>query len=114
MPAHRQTDTHTHTKPDAPPLVCVSGSRVKRLVFPLGLMALSASMFYPQQAASIAKVTAVCGWIYVCNNVGSSLLIWEGYGFLQERLAVKCACVKEVIRAVGYLALFPFASSVEC
>ena len=35
-----------------------SGSRVKRLVFPAGLMALSASVFYPQQTASLLKVGA--------------------------------------------------------
>ncbi|XP_028425193.1 MICOS complex subunit MIC26 isoform X3 [Perca flavescens] len=33
------------------------GSRVKQLVFPVGLMALSASMFYPQQAAALLKVS---------------------------------------------------------
>uniref|UniRef100_A0A674AP91 MICOS complex subunit n=1 Tax=Salmo trutta TaxID=8032 RepID=A0A674AP91_SALTR len=37
-------------------LYLAKGSRVKRLVFPVGLMALSASMFYPQQATSLAKV----------------------------------------------------------
>ena len=35
---------------------CLSGSKVKRVVFPVGLMALSASMFYPQQAAALLKV----------------------------------------------------------
>lgn len=29
---------------------------MKRLVFPVGLMALSGSMFYPQQAAALLKV----------------------------------------------------------
>ncbi|KAM6953782.1 apolipoprotein O, b [Aplochiton taeniatus] len=38
-------------------LFLAKGSRVKRLVFPVGLMALSASLFYPQEAASIAKVS---------------------------------------------------------
>uniref|UniRef100_A0A3B3Y023 MICOS complex subunit n=1 Tax=Poecilia mexicana TaxID=48701 RepID=A0A3B3Y023_9TELE len=38
---------------------CVAppGSRLKRLAFPAGLMALSASMFYPQQAAALAKLS---------------------------------------------------------
>ncbi|CAJ1082714.1 MICOS complex subunit MIC26-like isoform X1 [Xyrichtys novacula] len=38
-------------------LYLAKGSKVKRLVFPVGLMALSASMFYPQQAASLLKVS---------------------------------------------------------
>ncbi|XP_031141029.1 MICOS complex subunit MIC26 isoform X1 [Sander lucioperca] len=38
-------------------LYLAKGSRVKQLVFPVGLMALSASMFYPQQAASLLKVS---------------------------------------------------------
>ncbi|KAF3836415.1 hypothetical protein F7725_028973 [Dissostichus mawsoni] len=36
-------------------LFLAKGSRVKQVVFPVGLMALSASMFYPQQAASVLK-----------------------------------------------------------
>ncbi|XP_073686832.1 apolipoprotein O, b [Garra rufa] len=38
-------------------LFLAKGSRVKRLMFPTGLMALSASMFYPQHAASVARTT---------------------------------------------------------
>ncbi len=44
-------------------LFSLSGSRVKRLIFPVGLMALTASMFYPQQAASLLKV---CVCVCVC------------------------------------------------
>ncbi|XP_060949736.1 apolipoprotein O, b isoform X2 [Limanda limanda] len=36
-------------------LYLAKGSRVKRLLFPVGLVALSASMFYPQQAAAVLK-----------------------------------------------------------
>ncbi|XP_033964909.1 apolipoprotein O, b [Pseudochaenichthys georgianus] len=36
-------------------LFLAKGSRVKQVVFPVGLMALCASMFYPQQAASALK-----------------------------------------------------------
>ncbi|XP_047664578.1 apolipoprotein O, b isoform X2 [Tachysurus fulvidraco] len=36
-------------------LYLAKGGRVKRLLFPTGLMTLSASVFYPQQAASLAK-----------------------------------------------------------
>ncbi|XP_029935881.1 apolipoprotein O, b [Myripristis murdjan] len=45
-------------------LYLAKGSRVKRLVFPVGLMVLSASMFYPQQAASLFKVSrdSAYGW----------------------------------------------------
>uniref|UniRef100_A0A674APC0 Apolipoprotein O, b n=1 Tax=Salmo trutta TaxID=8032 RepID=A0A674APC0_SALTR len=52
------------------------GSRVKRLVFPVGLMALSASMFYPQQATSLAKV-CVC-----LPPLSLSLPNGKGCGFL--------------------------------
>ncbi|KAF7691649.1 apolipoprotein O, b [Silurus meridionalis] len=38
-------------------LYLANGGRVKRLLFPTGLMALSASMFYPQHTASLAKET---------------------------------------------------------
>ncbi|XP_007541398.1 MICOS complex subunit MIC26 [Poecilia formosa] len=38
-------------------LYLARGSRLKRLAFPAGLMALSASMFYPQQAAALAKLS---------------------------------------------------------
>ncbi|XP_048850609.1 MICOS complex subunit MIC26-like isoform X1 [Brienomyrus brachyistius] len=34
-----------------------AGSRIKKLIYPTGLMALGASLYYPQQAASIAKTT---------------------------------------------------------
>lgn len=32
------------------------GSRIKKLIYPTGLMALATSLYYPQQAASVAKV----------------------------------------------------------
>jgi len=40
-------------------LICFdwTGSTIKRLMFPTGLMALSASMFYPQHAASVARAS---------------------------------------------------------
>ncbi|XP_041823628.1 apolipoprotein O, b [Melanotaenia boesemani] len=45
-------------------LYLAKGSRMKRLVFPVGLMALSASMFYPQQAATLLKMSrdSAYGW----------------------------------------------------
>ncbi|XP_028839111.1 apolipoprotein O, a isoform X2 [Denticeps clupeoides] len=36
-------------------LFLARGSRLKRLIYPTGLMALGASLYYPQQAAEIAK-----------------------------------------------------------
>ncbi|KAJ0022581.1 hypothetical protein NQD34_014715 [Periophthalmus magnuspinnatus] len=38
-------------------LYLAKGSRLKRLAFPLGLVALSSSMFYPQQAAALLKLS---------------------------------------------------------
>ncbi|ROK23328.1 MICOS complex subunit MIC26 [Anabarilius grahami] len=38
-------------------LYIAKGSTVKRLIFPTGLMALSASMFYPQHAVSVARAS---------------------------------------------------------
>ncbi|XP_051538852.1 apolipoprotein O, b [Myxocyprinus asiaticus] len=38
-------------------LYLAKGSTVRRLIFPTGLMALSASVFYPQHAASVARFT---------------------------------------------------------
>ena len=49
---------------------CLSGSKVKRLVFPVGLMALSASMFYPQQAAALLKVCSSSSSQSNVYNVG--------------------------------------------
>ncbi|KAK3527656.1 hypothetical protein QTP86_030760 [Hemibagrus guttatus] len=38
-------------------LFLARGSRMKRLIYPTGLMAVGASMYYPQEAATIAKST---------------------------------------------------------
>lgn len=38
-------------------LFLARGSRVKRLVYPAGLMAVSTSLYYPERAASIARST---------------------------------------------------------
>uniref|UniRef100_A0A8C7LKY9 Apolipoprotein O, b n=1 Tax=Oncorhynchus kisutch TaxID=8019 RepID=A0A8C7LKY9_ONCKI len=55
-------------------------SRVKRLVFPVGLMALSASMFYPQQAA-LAKVSwySMYSWSQQGRDAGKTL--WKDLPF---------------------------------
>lgn len=38
-------------------LFLARGSRIKRLIYPTGLMSISASLYYPEQAAAIAKST---------------------------------------------------------
>ncbi|XP_055738247.1 MICOS complex subunit MIC26-like [Salvelinus fontinalis] len=62
-------------------LYLAKGSRVKRLVFPVGLMALSASMFYTQQAASLAKVSwySMYSWSQQGRDAGKTL--WKDLPF---------------------------------
>ncbi|NXU52887.1 MIC26 protein, partial [Turnix velox] len=45
-------------------LFLARGSKIKKLVYPASLMGIGASMYYPQQAAAIAKVasTQVYDW----------------------------------------------------
>ncbi|NXJ95948.1 MIC26 protein, partial [Corythaixoides concolor] len=38
-------------------LFLARGSKIKKLVYPTGLMGIGASMYYPQQAVAIAKVS---------------------------------------------------------
>lgn len=45
-------------------LFLARGSRIKKLLYPAGLMTLSASLYYPEQAATIAKSTGDC--VYDC------------------------------------------------
>ncbi|XP_056595013.1 apolipoprotein O, b [Triplophysa dalaica] len=53
-------------------LYLAKGSTVKRLIFPTGLMAVSASMFYPQHAASVARITKDC--LYSWGSEGRVVL----------------------------------------
>ncbi|XP_025050863.1 MICOS complex subunit MIC26 isoform X1 [Alligator sinensis] len=46
------------------------GSKIKRLVYPVGFMGIGASLYYPQQAVAIAKVT------------GSRLYDWSLQGYI--------------------------------
>uniref|UniRef100_A0A674K830 MICOS complex subunit n=1 Tax=Terrapene triunguis TaxID=2587831 RepID=A0A674K830_9SAUR len=46
------------------------GSKIKRLVYPVGFMGIGASLYYPQQAVAIAKVT------------GSRLYDWSLQGYV--------------------------------
>ncbi|XP_054685708.1 MICOS complex subunit MIC26 isoform X1 [Grus americana] len=51
-------------------LFLARGSKIKKLVYPAGLMGIGASMYYPQQAASIAKVA------------GTQLYDWSLQGYI--------------------------------
>ncbi|XP_068196530.1 MICOS complex subunit MIC26-like [Antennarius striatus] len=43
-------------------LFLARGSRIKRLVYPAGLVTLSTSLYYPKQAVTIAKSTGECAY----------------------------------------------------
>lgn len=45
-------------------LFLARGSRIKKLIYPTALMTVSASLYYPEQAATIAKSTGEC--VYDC------------------------------------------------
>ncbi|NXJ78615.1 MIC26 protein, partial [Trogon melanurus] len=51
-------------------LFLARGSKIKKLVYPAGLMSIGASMYYPQQAAAIAKVA------------GTQLYDWSLQGYI--------------------------------
>ncbi|KFO89006.1 Apolipoprotein O, partial [Buceros rhinoceros silvestris] len=51
-------------------LFLARGSKVKKLVYPTGLMGISASMYYPQQAVAVAKVA------------GTQLYDWSLQGYI--------------------------------
>ncbi|KAM7390069.1 hypothetical protein PAMA_008305 [Pampus argenteus] len=58
-------------------LYLAKGSRVKRLMFPAGLMALSASMFYPQQAASLLKVSRDAAYTWAQQGRAAAETLWK-------------------------------------
>uniref|UniRef100_A0A8D3D2K4 Apolipoprotein O, b n=1 Tax=Scophthalmus maximus TaxID=52904 RepID=A0A8D3D2K4_SCOMX len=66
------------------------GSRAKRLVFPVGLMALSASMFYPQQAASLLKASrdSACTWAQQGRVTVETL--WKDRPFGKKKVSHLC------------------------
>ncbi|NWS67502.1 MIC26 protein, partial [Crotophaga sulcirostris] len=51
-------------------LFLARGSKIKKLVYPVGLMGIGASMYYPQQTVSIAKVA------------GTHLYDWSLHGYI--------------------------------
>ncbi|XP_075996082.1 apolipoprotein O, b isoform X1 [Genypterus blacodes] len=58
-------------------LYLAKGSRVKRFIFPVGLVALSASMFYPQQAASLLKVSRDSALTWVQQGRVTVETLWK-------------------------------------
>lgn len=46
-----------------------SGSRVKKILFPASLMALSTSIFYPQQTASLLKVRSSIYSVFMFSTI---------------------------------------------
>ncbi|KAJ8347873.1 hypothetical protein SKAU_G00264620 [Synaphobranchus kaupii] len=59
-------------------LFLARGSRIKKLIYPTGLMGLATSLYYPQQAASVAKVTGER--VYDCTLQGYVAMetLWKG------------------------------------
>ncbi|XP_022623450.1 MICOS complex subunit MIC26 [Seriola dumerili] len=70
-------------------LYLAKGSRLKRLVFPLGLMALSASMFYPQQAASVLKVSRDSAYTWAQQGRVTVETLWKDPPFGKKQAEKK-------------------------
>ncbi|XP_062297819.1 apolipoprotein O, b [Scomber scombrus] len=66
-------------------LYLAQGSRVKRLLFPAGLMALSASMFYPQQAASLLKVSRDSAYAWTQQGRAAAEALWKDPPFAKKK-----------------------------
>ncbi|KAI3355516.1 hypothetical protein L3Q82_018346 [Scortum barcoo] len=69
-------------------LYLAKGSKVKRLVFPVGLMALSASMFYPQQAASLLKVSRDSAAAWAQQGRVALETLWKEPPFTKKKVSV--------------------------
>uniref|UniRef100_A0A3B4ESW6 MICOS complex subunit n=1 Tax=Pundamilia nyererei TaxID=303518 RepID=A0A3B4ESW6_9CICH len=68
-------------------LVTLISSRLKRLVFPVGLMALSASMFYPQQAATVLKVSRDSAYTWTQQGRAALETLWKNPPFGKKEKA---------------------------
>ncbi|XP_077365799.1 apolipoprotein O, b isoform X2 [Festucalex cinctus] len=68
-------------------LYLAKGSKVKRVAFPLGLMALSASMFYPQQAASLFKVSRDSAYVWTQRGRVAVETLWKEAPFNKQKWA---------------------------
>ncbi|KAM6919199.1 MICOS complex subunit MIC26-like [Xenentodon cancila] len=53
-------------------LFLARGSRIKRLIYPAGLMTLSASLYYPEQAAAVAKSTGDSVYDYAVRSYAAA------------------------------------------
>ncbi|KAM7369586.1 hypothetical protein PAMP_010903 [Pampus punctatissimus] len=66
-------------------LYLAKGSRMKRLMFPVGLMALTASMFYPQQAASLLKVSRDAAYTWAQQGRAAAETLWKEPPFVKKK-----------------------------
>ncbi|XP_019748638.1 MICOS complex subunit MIC26 [Hippocampus comes] len=66
-------------------LYLAKGSKVKRVAFPLGLMALSASMFYPQQASSLFKGGRDSARVWVHSGRVAVETLWKEPPFGKQK-----------------------------
>ncbi|XP_061661673.1 MICOS complex subunit MIC26-like isoform X4 [Syngnathoides biaculeatus] len=66
-------------------LYLARGSKVKRVAFPMGLAALSASAFYPQQAASLFKAGQDLTCVWVQRSRVAVETLWEDPPFGKKK-----------------------------
>ncbi|CAJ0925797.1 unnamed protein product [Ranitomeya imitator] len=62
-------------------LFLARGSRIKKVIYPLGFMGIGASLYYPQQAATVAKVRLTC---FIGNFLSLSAMSVLSYDRGQE------------------------------
>ncbi|KAM4718532.1 apolipoprotein O, b [Anableps anableps] len=67
-------------------LYLAKGSRMKRLLFPVGLMGLSASMFYPQQAASLLKLSRDQVFVWTRQGRVAMETLWKDPPFSKKKV----------------------------
>ncbi|XP_073472614.1 MICOS complex subunit MIC26 [Aquarana catesbeiana] len=56
------------------------GSRIKKIIYPLGFMGIGASLYYPQQAATIAKDTGTALYDWSLQGVVTLESLWKDGG----------------------------------
>ncbi|KAM9789450.1 MICOS complex subunit MIC26-like [Neosynchiropus ocellatus] len=61
-------------------LFLARGSRVKKLLYPAGLVALSASLYYPEQAAAIAKSAGETAYDGAVRGYAAAERLWKPEG----------------------------------
>ncbi|KAK7881531.1 hypothetical protein WMY93_029940 [Mugilogobius chulae] len=66
-------------------LYLAKGSKVKRLLFPVGLVALSSSMFYPQQAAALLKLSRDEACVLYQQSKVSVEKLWKDPPFTKKQ-----------------------------